>query len=473
MNLNNKLQNVSKDTLIALIDYLSDHYDGIEEIVGAYLAENSEQRFTEKLTDMSQLRLAQQVENLTTSDRFFHYREAHILQAQCEQLVQGIAVLAEEHAEHALALLDLLLERHDRIFDRVDDSNGYIGDVLHDAGQLWLQIAARVREIKPEARNWIEVILGYYAANDYGCFDRLISDSRCLLSEAELYGLAKRFESDAQDALCRDTSGQYNAALSHASLGLQQVAKALQDLTLYERSVLIASPQPNSFQLEDVIRYALELENFARAEHWLQQPQWREEPRKHTDLKNLLLEKQGNIEQLKENLLSDWQSRPRLSTLRAYWLHANKSEQEKVTTELIARAGQLDDPEEVLTMLLFTDQVELAAHYLINQKDSLASSYYAVVLHWLDIFEEAGQTLAVIVCYRIVLMDVLDRGYSKAYRYAAGYFNALLALDKKTKPDYQGLESATAFIAKLQAKHGLKRSFWREAGYPAKGGSSK
>ncbi len=70
-------------------------------------------------------------------------------------------------------------------------------------------------------------------------------------------------------------------------------------------------------------------------------------------------------------------------------------------------------------------------------------------------------------------MAVLDRGCSKAYRYAAGYFNALPALDKKANPDYQRLESAAAFIAKLQARHGLKRAFWREAGYPAKGSSAK
>lgn len=467
MGIQNQLEHLSKDTLITLIDYLSEYYDGVDEIIATYLALSGEQGFTGEAENHSQL--AKQLESLTKSDKFFHYHEAHILNAQGVHLLQGIATLAENNAEQALALLDRLLERHDRLFERVDDSNGYIGDLMHEAAQLWLQVASRVREKKPEARNWVDVVLGYYTHNDYSCFDSIISDSSCLLRKTELRGLAERFERDAQATLRTDITDRYNSSLSHACLGLSQVAKALEDISLYERSVLISSPQPNSFQLEDIIHYALKLERFDRAEYWLQQPEWHTNQELQTSLKNLLLEKQGNIEQLKENLLSEWQDKPRHFTLSAYWSHADKNEQKDITAELLARANELDDPEEVLDMLLFTEQLDAAAEYLITQHERLTDSYYATVLSWLDVFEEAGQTLAVIVCYRLLLLDVLGRGYSKAYRYAARYFNTLLTLDKKKKPDYRELESAGEFIATLQAKHGLKRSFWREAGYPAKG----
>lgn len=467
MSIQGQLQHLSKDTLIALIDYLSEYYDGVDELIATYLALSSEQGFTGGAVSHS--RLAKQLESLTTSDDFFDYRDAHMLHAQAVSIVQDIAALAEDDAEQALVLLDKLLERHGQLFERVDDSGGYIGDLVREAVQLWLQVASRVRERKPEARNWTEAVLGYYTHNDYGCFDSIISDSSCLLSEAELRDLAERFERDAQAALRTDMTGKYNSSLSHARLGLSQAAKALQDIALYERSVLINSPQPNSFQLENLIRYAIELEKFDRAEYWLQQPEWHTNQGLQTSLKNLLLEKQGNIEQLKANLLDEWQDKPRLFTLDAYWSHADKNEREDITAELLARANQLDDSEEVLGMLLFTEHLDAAAEYLITQHERLADSYYATVLSWLDVFEEAGQTLAVIICYRLLLLDVLGRGYSKAYRYAAHYFNTLLALDKKKNPEYRELENAGEFIATLQAKHGLKRSFWREAGYPAKG----
>ena len=77
--------------------------------------------------------------------------------------LQGIATLAENNEEQALVLLDRLLERHDQLFEWVDDSNGYIGDLMHEAVQLWLQVASRVREKKPEARNWVDVSINRLA----------------------------------------------------------------------------------------------------------------------------------------------------------------------------------------------------------------------------------------------------------------------------------------------------------------------
>lgn len=472
MTISTKLQDLSKENLIALVADVSGRHADIDDIIASYVALTSTKKSATEPASAVELYLKLQIEQLTASGQFFHYRDAHILQARLERLMQDIARLADTEAEQALALLDSLLERHGQVFDCVDDSDGYVGDVMHEAVQLWLQTAAHLREIQPQARNWVEVVLGYYANNEYGCFDYIISDSTCMLSENELRDLAERFERDAHKAALTDESGYYNSALSSAYLGLRQVAQALQDMTLYERSVLIGSPQPNSLQLDDMIRYALTLERFDRAEYWLQQPQLQADHRRCTELSNLLLEKQGNLEQLKHNLLSDWQNRPLPHTLYAYWEHAEQDEKHSIVAELITRLDQLENPSDALQMLLFTEQHDTAAEYLIAQYARLSGSFYSTVLQWLAEFEAAGQTLAVILCYRLLLLDVLDRGYSKAYRYAAHYFNALLVLDK-AQPYYREFDNAMEFIAALQAKHGRKKAFWREAGYPAKSGEAR
>lgn len=472
MTISTKLQDLSKENLIALVADVSGRHADIDDIIASYVALTSTKKSATEPASAVELYLKLQIEQLTASGQFFHYRDAHILQARLERLMQDIARLADTEAEQALALLDSLLERHGQVFDCVDDSDGYVGDVMHEAVQLWLQTAAHLREIQPQARNWVEVVLGYYANNEYGCFDYIISDSTCMLSENELRDLAERFERDAHKAALTDESGYYNSALSSAYLGLRQVAQALQDMTLYERSVLIGSPQPNSFELEDVIRYALELERFDRADYWLKQLQLQGDHRRYTTLNNLLLEQQGNLKQLKHNLLSEWQRQPQFYALQDYWQHANQDEQQQVIAELVVRMNQLDNPENVLQMLLFTGQQDIGAEYLIARYASLEGSFYSTVLNWLAAFEEAGQTLAVILCYRLLLLDVLDRGYSKAYRYAAHYFNALLVLDK-AQPYYREFDNAMEFIAALQAKHGRKKAFWREAGYPAKSSEAR
>lgn len=472
MSISTKLQRLTKENLVALIVDVSGRHDDIDDIITSYFTLTNTKNSAQESTSAAQLYLNLQVDQLTAVDQFFHYRDAHILQARCERLVQDIAGLAETDTEQALTLLDRILEQHGQIFNCVDDSDGFIGDVMHEFVQLWLQIATRLRELKPGARHWVEAVFGYYANNDYGCFDDLISNSACVLSENELLDLAQRFERDAQAAICADQSEHYNSALAHADLGLRQVAQALQDMTLYERSVLIGSPQPNSFELEDVIRYALELERFDRADYWLKQLQLQGDHRRYTTLNNLLLEQQGNLKQLKHNLLSEWQRQPQFYALQDYWQHANQDEQQQVIAELIVRMNQLDNPENVLQMLLFTGQQDIGAEYLIARYASLEGSFYSTVLNWLAAFEEAGQTLAVILCYRLLLLDVLDRGYSKAYRYAAHYFNALLVLDK-AQPYYREFDNAMEFIAALQAKHGRKKAFWREAGYPAKSSEAR
>lgn len=466
MSIESKLQKMPHETLVALLADLYERYGDIDEIIDSYLEHTELESQRGGVCDTE---LGRQVESLTSVGQFYHYREAYALSERCERILQGIDNLAAVNTEQALALLDVLLNRHERIYESVDDSDGFIGEVMQQAVQLWLQVAAQLRKQQPDARQWVDTVLKYNSQNDYGCFDELISSSRCLLTENELQALASHFEQQAQAAASLELGDEhYNAPLANACLGLRAAAEALQDFSLYERSLLINSPVPNTLQLERLIGYALELEKFERAKYWLQQPQWKHDQNRQTHLNNQLLLRQGHIEQLKQNLLSDWRLNPRSFTLQNYWEHATQKERISLTIELLSRVEQLGNKEDALSMLLFVGQVEEAAEYLIFHQAELKRYYYSTLLNWLESFQQAGQTLAVIVCYRLLLLDVLERGYSRAYHHAARYFNALLKLDK-TQPDYQGLDSAQEFIAVLQAKHGRKRSFWQAAGYPAKG----
>lgn len=465
-----KLKKLPYEVLVALVADLYERYEDIEEIIDSCLEcmrlENESADMDENLPATG---LAQQIDRLTSTSHFYNFHEVYLLGEQCENVLQDIADLAEQDTEQALGLLDVLLSRHGQLHECVDDSHGVVGEAMQQAVQLWLQVAAQLRKQQPDARQWVEAVLKYNSQNDYGCFDELISSSRCLLTENELQMLARQFEQQAQVAVSIQRGDEhYNAPLENACLGLRAVAEALQDFDLYEQSLLIKSPVPNTLQLERLIGYALELEEFERARHWLQQPQWQHDKNKHKYLNNQLLLRQGYIDQLKQNLLSDWRLNPHSFTLQMYWEHATRDEKNSLTAELLSRVEQLDSQEETLNMLLFVGEVTVAAEYLVAQQAGLTRCYYSTLLYWLENFERAGQTLAMIICYRLLLLDVLDRGYSRAYHHAARYFNALLKLDK-ARPDYQGLASAQEFIATLQARHGRKRSFWQEAKYPAKG----
>ena len=63
------------------------------------------------------------------------------------------------------------------------------------------------------------------------------------------------------------------------------------------------------------------------------------------------------------------------------------------------------------------------------------------------------------LCYRALLEDILNRGYSKAYRHAARYYQKIHLLDASI-PDYKGHLNSVEFTAAIRQQHGRKRSFW-------------
>lgn len=463
-----KLQALSKEVLIALVADLSGRYDDIDQIIEAYLVAGQSTDQDGSAAHARKLHIVNKIEELTTTRSYYSYHEAHLFSQPCVRVLQDIERLAETDLEQALEALDFLLERHEKLFERLDDSDGVISELMYEAERLWLDIATRLRRNKPHARDWLADVMRYYNFDSgYFCFDALLGNSGDLLTDEELYKLAGQFDNEAQAVQDPQTNHEDRQRLNCASHGLCKVAKALQNLALYERSVLLVSPVPDARQLEQIIRFALNVKDFDRADYWLQQPQLKEDQYRYTSLANTLLEQQGNIRQLKINLLEEWRKFPTLYRMRDYWKYAESCEQKQITAELMTQMEQLNDKDDVVGMLLLTGQTKTAASYFIERYTSFSRTYYTSLLDWLAEFEQDGQILAVIVCYRLLLLDILERGFSRAYHHAAHYFNSLLALDK-ARPDYGGLKSAREFITELQVKHGRKRSFWKEAGYPAK-----
>lgn len=463
-----KLQALSKEVLTALVADLSGRYDDIDQIIEAYLAAGQSTDQDGSAAHVRKLHIVNKIEELTTTKTYYSYHEAHLFSQPCVRVLHDIERLAETDQEQALEALDYLLERHEKLFERLDDTDDAISDLMYETERLWLDIASRLRRNKPHARDWQADVMRYYTFDsEYFFFDDLLGNSGDLLTDEELYKLADQFDNEAQAVQDPQTNSEDRKRLNCASHGLRRVANALQNLALYERSFLLTNPEPEARHLEEIIRFALKVKDFERADYWLQQPQLKEDLYRYATLANTLLEQQGNIEQLKANLLAEWRRFPSAYKLQAYWQHAEPGEQEQVTAELMARMEQLNDKDAVVDMLLLTGQTQTAASYLIERHTDFSRTSYTSLLDWLAEFEQDGQTLAVIVCYRLLLLDILERGFSRAYHHAARYFNALLALDK-TCPDYGRLKNARVFITELQVKHGRKRSFWHEANYPAK-----
>lgn len=473
MTIKQQLKDLPSAVLIAIIDDLYGRYGDIDDIIDSHIeafAEPVPVKPTKKgrKTDNKPTRaLERQLDLIIEDDRFIDYRASHGYADRLHSLLLDIEALAEDNPAQALPLVEDMLNRHDAIVEGVDDSDGEVGDALRHAVDLWLDIAARLRSSGHDTRNWSETILGFYDKNDYGCLDDIISHSGNLLTEDELRQLAWRFENDAKKALNDKRITGYNRKAAHACIGIKSVAEALGDIELFEKGTLITSPQPNTMQIEQIVEFALHIDALERAAHWLQQPQWKQDKSRHARLNNLLLQKQGNIKQLKQNLLQAFQDTPNEYTLMAYWEFANTKEKQATSKQVLQLADSMKDRVAAIQLLLMTGATEKAAQQLIQHHANLGKVFYGTLLDWIKPFNTLKSPLATILCYRLLLADLLDSGRSKAYHHGADYFHALLKLDKK-KPDYQGLDDAQTFIRQLQQKHWRKQSFWIQADYPNK-----
>jgi hypothetical protein len=462
------LQELSKEKLINLVSAVYgidlDIDDIVERHIDAGLASDG---------DNNELyaSLSRQINALELADDYIDWRASEHFSSTLDALLDDINTLVRPlYPNQALELVENFLDITDNTVERCDDSNGDVSEVFREAVDLWLDIAKVIRSEHPEKpRDWLASILHYFDNNDYGCFDDIISHSAGLLNDEELQQLALRFENQLTQALAKqqNASTKYNADASHASIGLQAVAEALQDMSLFEKATLLCSPQPNPLQMAAMIKYALSIEDLVRAQHWLDQAGWAEHKALYKDLTTQLLRLQGNVAQIKKNFQCYFEDEPNYHNLADYWALATEQERIGLQSTIADKAPLSVNLNDAINMLFLVDNTQLAADTLLARTQELTSQFYTTLTTWVATFEQHQHNLAAILCYRTLLINILEPGRSKAYHHAADYFHALLKLDK-TQADYQGFANAQAFIRYVQKQHGRKRSFWQQADYPNK-----
>ncbi|MET4025131.1 hypothetical protein ABIE59_000649 [Marinobacter sp. MBR-99] len=413
--------------------------------------------------------LSAQLQQIADEDEFYGYRGSYDFSERLSSILSAIdSLLRPQDRLAALRLTETFLELAHEVFQRVDDSDGYVGGIFRDATRQWLAIAVEVRHQKPDAENWLQKVRTFFDNNEYGVLDDIIANSAPLLSESELRSLAADFEADAKAALAMPREpGRYNVEAAHACIGIRSVAEALQDMALYEQATLLTSPEPNTLQLASLVEFALTLGDLDRAANWLEQPQWQGDQNRYRSLRHLWLKRNGDTDQLKAELQQDFAERPHSYTLEPLWRMASDQEQPQLRRQVENLSSDKVAPDEWVAMLLLAGSPERAEEVLLAEPGRFTPVHYGTLLSWAKRFADEDRPLAQVVCYRALLTDLLERGYTRAYRHGAGYFQKLLALDNLIQ-DYRGLENAQDFIRSLQTQHWRKRSFWELADHPNK-----
>lgn len=404
--------------------------------------------------------IKKRIASVKRSQRYLNYRESEDFSLLLDGILFDTEPLIDKAPKIAFELFDQFMSTHIGTIERADDSGGSIGESYRQGVEFWIQAASQWRAQDAKCKvDWQKELLTRHHENDYGIWDGLISNSSLLLSEAELKQLAWRFENAIRQALSNGESDGYNYPAAQAAIGLAGIARALSDVQLYERSVLLRSPEPNDLQKKSIIEFCFSINDGHSALKWLQTP-W--SGRFEYDRQVLLdktLEILGKFDELIEFRREAYNQVPDFHNLQALLEYLPEADKANVLKHAVDNALQQNNSESIIDTLIHLTAYNQAAEHLLQNHDKLASAFYDELLDWAKAFTQSNHLLAAIACYRILLEQILDAGRAKAYGHAAKYYKKLEELDHGIN-SYSPLQDRRTYQVHLQEKHGRKSSFW-------------
>jgi hypothetical protein len=282
-----------------------------------------------------------------------------------------------------------------------------------------------------------------------------------LLSEEQLKQLARRYEGEIRQAQKKHVEkGRTNMESLSGRVALGSIAKALKDPVLYERSVIIDSPQPNDLQKIDIIAVYIEFNQLDKALYWLNTDWGSRFESDRLQLLEKVYEKNGDTEQLRHTRQQIYQLEPSYTHLFRYIEILDEEEKNTVKQQAIKQAEQGGNITISADLLLQLGETKRAQQMLISRYQELTDCYYQHLIKLVKQFEKSDCLLATTACYRVLLEDILNRGNSKAYTHAARYFKKLQLIADEIN-NFEPLIEHSGFIDQLKNDHGRKFSFWK------------
>jgi len=407
--------------------------------------------------------LKKQIQSISRGRRFIDYHESSTFSFELDQLLNEIRKLLPNDPKAAFVLSDQFMAMHGKVLDRCDDSNGSVGESFYVGRELWLEAAAAWRASdQPCDIIWTDELRKRHENNEYGIWDFLFAGSRPLLGEQTLREIALEFEEDIA-RLSKKKKGSYNHELAVAEIGLRGVAEALADVEMYARSYTLNRPEPNELQKEQIAKFCLELEDGESALQWLAgewQPRFLDRQQRLLDGAYCFAGREADLLALRKER---YRLEPSFGNLQALLSILPKAERNELQSSASIHASASEDIGVAVSTLLQLQDMDAVSAYVLKHPDKLQDVGYYTLSDWAKTFEKNRLSLPAVLSYRVLLLDILEAGRSKAYRYAARYHTALERLDSHIN-DYKTWPDKSGFNKGLMEKHGRKRSFWALVG---------
>ena len=416
-----------------------------------------EQRVKLLLNSKNPAGLAKEIRRRITAlkrgSRFIHYRESFALAKKMGAIVDAIeSELLPSDPARALELADVFLKTDAKIYGRLDDSSGSVADTYRAAGIVWLTAA----KASGGKEDWVQRLHELVADDDYAVRETMIDNSAILLSEHELRRLARRYEKSAEAAEPDEDGYPWERHKALTKMG--QVGNALKDVGLIERSLRFRNQELNRGQLMDLAQKELDfgrprraIERLSKLDHCDGLDYW--------SLMEACRRALGETDGLLDALWQVFSHTFSLDTYREILDLVPEKERgpsSERAAELVRKKAGLP---KLATFFLETDPDEAEAQVLARAEE-MQDVFYEFLRSLAERAESAHKPRIEVVCYRCLLLDILNAARSTAYGHAAKYLAKLNLLDTEID-DYGPLPDHQAFFSELKTQHARKSAFWR------------
>lgn len=376
----------------------------------------------------------------------------------------------------ALDLLWRLLEIAPSIYERCDDSNGTIGDVMDEVLENLGEVA---KSAKPSAEKLAERVFVSVCANDYAQFDGLIEEIAEALGKDGLGLLKGKFETLAGTPPVKP-KGQERRVLAISSRGtiyeddyagdrharlirsaLTEIADALGDVDGYAARFSDAE-QANPAIAADIAERLL---NAGRAPEALtalakadpdagRSRRWPDCER----VRIAVLDELGRGAEAQAERWAIFERDLNADYLRAYLKGLPDFDDEDAETRAIAHAGDYAGFHQALAFLIEWPTHDAAAALILTRRGELDGDHYELLTPAADALDQR-HPLAAMLMLRAMIDFALDRARSKRYGHAARHLKTCMYLSERID-DWRGHPDHDEWVAGLQLRHGRKTAFW-------------
>ena len=370
---------------------------------------------------------------------------------------------------------DLALDRMWRFMDlaepvinRVDDSNGTIGDVFRTACDDLGEIAAKAN---PDPVQLADRVFTAISANDYGVFDGIIETMLPALGKAGTTHLKTRLTSALSDrSQKRDGHDWREGALRRA---LQDIADGEADVDGYialvpvedrsrpriaadiGRRLLAANRAPEALA---ILESARQNQGTVPSGHGIGVPLRESLAGDWEDAYIAALDALGQSDQAQELRWAAFEERLSATHLRAYL--KKLPDFDDVEAEEWAMEHAIGYRSFSVALAFFAEWPThaRAAQLALSRSSEIDGNLYYLLDPAAQAIE-GKHPLAATLLRRAMIDDTLNRAKSTRYKHAARHLLECRSLAANIL-DYRTCETHDAFAERLQAKHGRKIGFW-------------